>query len=257
MKAKQMHWGYDGGGFGCGPVEGTTVVELAVTTEKGENFFIANARCHENGMLYLSPYPLFDLFLLANESDADFEQENDKIEGLSSHVYDYALPDYYPNVESSPFLPAIQLTFMAMEQCYPLSEPTPTVFSMRIADRIWRIWSLTIFACSLKKKTDLGLFFPLPKRNCGFASALFSAQPVIALRAHNRHSECNLSGAKHPDPHSDSTFFPFLFKRRLLLATSGCIFYKTQLPRAQNTNSGCWNLFWKLSILFSERRYFL
>lgn len=123
MKIKQMHWGYDGGGFGCGPIEGTTVVELCVTTEE-ENFFIANARCSDYGMIYISPYPLFDLFMRANDSDVDFESENGKIEGLSSNVYDYTLPDDYPTgIDKSVFLPVIKLSFMAMEKCYPMMDP--------------------------------------------------------------------------------------------------------------------------------------
>ena len=117
MKARNMRWGYDGGGIACGPVDGNTIVELMVMDEKGHHFFIADSKMMEFENIYISEVPLFDL-LMKLFYGCDFEYENEKVNKLSVEAYDFESFDPPEEMERSRFANAIHLVRLAMEEYY-------------------------------------------------------------------------------------------------------------------------------------------
>ena len=58
MKIRNMRWGYDGGGVACGPVSGSSVVEVCVTDER-HNYFVIVSEMDGFQRVGVSPMPLF------------------------------------------------------------------------------------------------------------------------------------------------------------------------------------------------------
>ena len=144
MIIKNMRWGYDGGGFACGPMEGSTYVETQVADENGKDMYILMSRMDEFCKVEVSEQPLFDMMMEAADLDNDiFDQVLAKVEKLRIENYDFEResddPDDYDEEDEVPqgeelydcpemfeyrFAPAICLTLKAMDSCYELQEPT-------------------------------------------------------------------------------------------------------------------------------------
>ena len=123
MKIRGMRWGYDGGGFACGPVEGNTVVEIIVTHER-HNYFVCASRMSEYMKISVSKTPIFDLLIELNHYDVDWEDEYQKIQEAVIEEYDYEINSIPEELEESEFYDAFKLINLAMEQAYKPENPT-------------------------------------------------------------------------------------------------------------------------------------
>ena len=115
MKIRKMNWGYDGGGVACGPVEGSTIVEICVTKDE-KNYFVVVSRMSEFERVWVSPVPLYDLLIEANHYDVDFDNEFDKVEKTALEDYDYEIGYEPEEMYKSEFAKVIRLARTAMEQ---------------------------------------------------------------------------------------------------------------------------------------------
>ena len=123
MKIRGMRWGYDGGGFACGPVEGNTVVEIIVTHER-HNYFVCASRMSEYMKLSVSETPIFDLLIESNHFDVDWEDEYQKIQEAMIEEYDFEVNDIPEELEGSEYYEVFKLLNLAMEQAYQPEDPT-------------------------------------------------------------------------------------------------------------------------------------
>lgn len=112
MKLLDMKWGYDGGGVCCGPVAGSTIVEIEVLDENDEKFYVHNSRC--------GSYPC-EYIVISRESGFEIAmgQDLDRImaykESAANKVYEHEIGEQSQEAENSPFAPVMRLTQMAME----------------------------------------------------------------------------------------------------------------------------------------------
>ena len=115
MKIRNMRWGYDGGGVACGPVDGNTVVELCVTGNDGNNYFVLAMRMTEFQKIIVSPMPLFDVIIHMNHYDVNFDNEWEKCTSNFKEQYDYEIGDApEEEIEKSEFARAIHVVRAAM-----------------------------------------------------------------------------------------------------------------------------------------------
>lgn len=70
-KLRNVRWGYDGDGMGCGPSCGSTLAELAVENEAGEIKYVFLSNYEEFGRVDIRNDSLFDKFLFDIETDCD------------------------------------------------------------------------------------------------------------------------------------------------------------------------------------------
>jgi len=117
MKVRAMRWGYDGGGMACGPVEGNTIVEICVTSER-KNYFVTVSRMSEFEHVYVSPLPAFDLLIHSNHYDVEFEHEYEKGTAHVVEDYDYEIGNEPEEMAASSFAKVIHLARLAMQECY-------------------------------------------------------------------------------------------------------------------------------------------
>lgn len=118
MKIRGMHWGYDGGGMACGPVEGNTIVEISVTTSDKKNVFVTVSRMSEFEHVYISPLPAFDLLIHSNHYDVDFDSEYEKVTKHAVEEYDYEIGDEPAEMLESAYSKVIHLARLAMQEYY-------------------------------------------------------------------------------------------------------------------------------------------
>jgi len=113
-----LRWGYDGGGVACGPVEGSTIVEVCVTDNEKHNHWIIVSRMSEFERVFVSPMPLFDALIHANHYDVDFAEEFEKCETIVTEGYDYEIYDPDEEMEKSEFAKVIRFARNAMKEYY-------------------------------------------------------------------------------------------------------------------------------------------
>lgn len=80
MKIKSLRWGYDGGGFACGPVEGNSIVELTAIDEEGKLLFASACSNGEGIDFKVCDMPVFDLLMNLADEDIDFDAMLEKVE---------------------------------------------------------------------------------------------------------------------------------------------------------------------------------
>lgn len=117
MEIRGMRWGYDGGGFACGPVEGSSVVELCLLKDK-QVYFVAITRMSEFEHIFVSDMPVFDILMLMSLYGVDFDHEFDKVRSHSIEEYDYEIGDFPEDMDESEFAKALQLARLAMHKYY-------------------------------------------------------------------------------------------------------------------------------------------
>lgn len=118
MKIRNMRWGYDGGGFACGPVEGNTIVEICVTGNDHHNYFVLVSRMMSFERVFVSEMPLFDIFIHMNHFDVDMEEEMEKVEECSFEDYDYEIGEEPEELGKSVYSKVIHVARVAMQSYY-------------------------------------------------------------------------------------------------------------------------------------------
>lgn len=117
MEIRGMRWGYDGGGVACGPVEGSSIVELCMLKD-GQIYFVAITRMSEFEHIFVSDIPVFDILMLMSLYGVDFDHELDKVRSHSIEEYDYEIGDLPEEMEESEFAKALHLARLAMHKYY-------------------------------------------------------------------------------------------------------------------------------------------
>ena len=120
MKIRGLHWGYDGGGMACGPVSGSTIVEICVTDE-GHNYFVSVSEMDNFQHTGVSPVPMFDILMHMMHYDVQFDSEHEKYTANVIEDYDYENGDEPDEMYGSRFAKVIHLARLAM-QAYTESE---------------------------------------------------------------------------------------------------------------------------------------
>ena len=115
MKIRNMRWGYDGGGMACGPVSGSTIVEICVTDNDGHNYFVVVSEMDGFQRTGVSPMPLFDILMQMMRYDVQFEDEFAKYGANVIEDYDYETGDEPEEMLKSKFAKVIHLARLAMQ----------------------------------------------------------------------------------------------------------------------------------------------
>ena len=97
-----MRWAYDGGGFACGPVEGSYITEIMFHDEEGRPYFVSVSRMMEFIHGYVSEVSLFDLQLMFGRRDANSDDYMEKLEKYSTEEFDTEL-GYYDEILKSEY----------------------------------------------------------------------------------------------------------------------------------------------------------
>lgn len=116
MKIRNMRWGYDGGGMACGPVSGSTIVEICVTDNDGHNYFVVVSEMDGFQRTGISPMPLFDILMHMMRYDVQFEDEFAKYGANVIEDYDYENGDEPEEMLKSKFAKVIHLARLAMQE---------------------------------------------------------------------------------------------------------------------------------------------
>ena len=124
MKIRNLRWGYDGGGMACGPVEGSTLVEICATDSDGHNFFIIDSRMDVYECIGVSPLPMFDVLMYMMHSDVQFEDEFAKYGANVIEDYDYEIGDEPEEMLESRYAKVIHLARLAMNAYYGNDDET-------------------------------------------------------------------------------------------------------------------------------------
>ena len=103
---RDLHWGTDGGGMACGPVEGSSLVELCVTYN-GRNYFIGDSAMMEFEYIYVSPLPLFDVLKHMTHWDVNTEEEYNKVTETSIFACECEMEEDLEDMEETEFREAI------------------------------------------------------------------------------------------------------------------------------------------------------
>lgn len=88
---KTLRYGYDGGGFGCGPIEVQYVTEAMFQKENGTTYFVSVTRLMEFVKVYVSEVSLYDIEMNIMNMDVDMDTEDEKLNKYSSEMYDCSI----------------------------------------------------------------------------------------------------------------------------------------------------------------------
>lgn len=121
MKIRNMRWGYDGGGVACGPVSGSSVVEVCVTDER-HNYFVIVSEMDGFQRVGVSPIPLFDILIHMMHYDVQFDEEFAKYESNVIEDYDFEIGDEPDEMYESKYAKVIHLARLAMQAYMELDD---------------------------------------------------------------------------------------------------------------------------------------
>lgn len=123
MKVRNLRWGESCGGMACGPIEGSSVVELCVTW-KGGTYFIADSCLMEFEHIFVSPMPLFDVLINMDRMDVDTEEEYNKVSEASIIDFECEIDDELDDLddlEETEFRKAIEFVRYALQTYFESS----------------------------------------------------------------------------------------------------------------------------------------
>lgn len=89
MVLRNARYGHEDGGMACGPVPGTSNVELMVTNDEGKSSFILLSKYCMYETVFISDLPLFDVVMNMKRHDIDFDNELEKVESNSRYELEY------------------------------------------------------------------------------------------------------------------------------------------------------------------------
>lgn len=100
MVLRNVRYGYEDGGMACGPVPGTSNVELMVTNDEGKSSFILLSKYCMYETVFISDLSLFDVVMIMKRYDIDFDNELEKIESNSRYELEYEY-EYDPKTDET------------------------------------------------------------------------------------------------------------------------------------------------------------
>lgn len=86
---RNVRYGYEDGRMACGPVPGTSNVELMVTNDEGKSSFILLSKYCMYETVFISDLSLFDIVMNMKRYDIDFDNELEKVESNSRYELEY------------------------------------------------------------------------------------------------------------------------------------------------------------------------
>lgn len=89
MVLRNVRYGYEDDGMACGPVPGTSNVELMVTNDEGKSSFILLSKYCMYETVFISDLSLFDIVMHMKHYDIDFDNELEKVESNSRYELEY------------------------------------------------------------------------------------------------------------------------------------------------------------------------
>lgn len=89
MVLRNARYGHEDGGMACGPVPGTSNVELMVTNDEGKSSFILLLKYCMYETVFISDLSLFDVVMNMKRYDIDFDNELEKVESNSRYELEY------------------------------------------------------------------------------------------------------------------------------------------------------------------------
>lgn len=89
MVLRNARYGCEDGGMACGPVPGTSNVELMVTNDEGKSSFILFSKYCMYETVFISDLSLFDIVMNMKRYDIDFNNELEKVESNSRYELEY------------------------------------------------------------------------------------------------------------------------------------------------------------------------
>ena len=89
MVLRNVRYGYEDVGMACGPVPGTSNVELMVTNDEGKSSFILLSKYCMYETVFISDLSLFDIVMNMKHYDIDFDNELEKVESNSRYELEY------------------------------------------------------------------------------------------------------------------------------------------------------------------------
>lgn len=89
MVLRNARYGHEDGGMACGPVPGTSNVELMVTNDEGKSSFILLSKYCMYETVFISDLSLFDVVMNMKRYDIDFDNELEKVESNSRYELEY------------------------------------------------------------------------------------------------------------------------------------------------------------------------
>ena len=89
MVLRNVRYGYEDGGMACGPVPGTSNVELMVTNDEGKSSCILLSKYCMYETVFISDLSLFDIVMYMKHYDIDFDNELEKVESNSRYELEY------------------------------------------------------------------------------------------------------------------------------------------------------------------------
>lgn len=100
MVLRNVRYGYEDGGMACGPVPGTSNVELMVTNDEGKSSFILLSKYCMYETVFISDLSLFDVVMIMKRYDIDFDNELEKVESNSRYELEYEY-EYDPKTDET------------------------------------------------------------------------------------------------------------------------------------------------------------
>lgn len=100
MVLRNVRYGYEDGGIACGPVLGTSNVELMVTNDEGKSSFILLSKYCMYETVFISDLSLFDIVMNMKRYDIDFDNELEKVESNSRYELEYEY-EYDPKTDET------------------------------------------------------------------------------------------------------------------------------------------------------------
>lgn len=89
MVLRNARYGCEDGGMACGPVPGTSNVELMITNDEGKSSFILLSKYCMYETVFVSDLSLFDIVMNMKRYDIDFDNELEKVESNSRYELEY------------------------------------------------------------------------------------------------------------------------------------------------------------------------
>lgn len=97
---RNVRYGYEDGRMACGPVPGTSNVELMVTNDEGKSSFILLSKYFMYETVFISDLSLFDIVMNMKRYDIDFDNELEKVESNSRYELEYEY-EYDPKTDET------------------------------------------------------------------------------------------------------------------------------------------------------------
>lgn len=133
MVLRNARYGCEDGGMACGPVPGTSNVELMITNDEGKSSFILLSKYCMYETVFVSDLSLFDIVMNMKRYDIDFDNELEKVESNSRYELEYEY-EYDPKTDEKKCMKVFRVNII---QQLDLVEKSCLCMKMKNYIKIW------------------------------------------------------------------------------------------------------------------------